>query len=1408
MISPYVPYCDCCGLPIHPNMGDHCPRCGYPVIISKEEGFLETSLRDLRRVATHGGSNVTVAQLIQRYQMRLNFLHQLKMKPLSAPVVQEIAPTLPPPTQLPQNIVQPPILPVVPLPTQHPQSIVQPAILPVELPPAQPIAPTPMSPNVVAHIPNGPQQPARVFSFRSFFADQTINIVASLGAFLILVGSLSFVATTSDLLSSFIIMFLVHIAFATTGMVTYRFQSFRIVSVIYTAIFALLVPLVGFSGYRLVAGHLIQLSSPTIVAIAAAYAAIVYGSLAVYQKFSPFGYLSVVALAIADLAVANAFNLGYWWWPSMLMLLALPSLVSLTSSSGDQRPFTGTRAILREPVSVLMIVSVIVCGLGAIVTFLLSWVNDLFGRPQGEIHFSIASVTLLLFCWTCLFLWRTRQARWIIALPYQCLTVILTFCYTLGFRQVGYVLALTTVAILYHVITRFSAKLLQSYHKLQYHMEKIALVLVGCVPFIATPFLPLQILERAYAFTHPQLGTQWEIVAEILSILVGLVLTVSITLKHTGMRRVPDVAHVRWCRLLLLSGFLLNWMYSIILISFQLEPVWWFLGFALIFVAGAVIVRRFISAAWANPLDVLAILGVVQTLALSLRQDQNHIISLLFFFTALSYSIFLYQRRQNLLFVPIIFAILSLPFLWLQPLVLFVVCLVLPLASAMIHRLITTRRNIVTSVANPILVKFGIAVSWEWPLVVIDLLYAFIFIWIGLMMPVSIVRSVFSITFAVTIRDWLLSMVSPVTFCIASLSLVWYVSAVLARVRWWLLVMLGFAVVGLLIPGNSFGVLAWFAPIMAILALGTSRFASKYWAGPLYIIAMFVAVVMGLAAYSQSQVPAATWTLLIFSLVIYLIGIVEREQIFVWIAPFFAIWSVYYSEMLGDIYRLFIVALICAVIGVGIGHLKFVSQVSNILEKSFRLYAMPFYTVAIAAAVLTGVYGMMNGANMPFYAAIPGAMFVYALVAYSISILEHRVKWQWFVAVFALWGAILTIQTTTCLNFSSTSIASNLACRVQVQITSLTLAGVTLGTGILGILTSYFVKREPSTGSIISDLQAKFSWSWPWYLTSLVAILLAVGWNSVTSAFLPGSITFGMLGIFMLLTLAIMLIERAPELLIIPFTVAVWTLSQIQLVLWQQMIAYSLLFVLVFASRFIWNRVPAETRVLPPKLLHEVLGLGGQVLIVLTIILRGGLLAGPTPLAHIGALALLVLVGLIFWYGSLQTSKVVQRWSIYCTGLLLSLVVSWELSALGQTHIDLLTLAPATYLIVVAPFLSRDEVLPEHHMIGQICSIAGAALLLLPTLWLSFNQDNLQATLILAGESLALLLLGVVTRVRIFILSGAGLVVVSAIHILFLPSLAIPPSLALAIVGAILLTIATCLTLARRRLLSAWSHWE
>jgi len=226
MNTTFVFHCDCCGLIIDPKVTEDCPRCKYPVKPGKEELFLQSAIHELQRVSTYGGGNLKVDELIRRYQSRLNVVRHYKT--LTSPTVLPVAAGAQAPVA---PVVSTPSLPEVPEEVRMEPLPVSSQISPLEEPA---VVPPPMK----------LQPPRRVFSWRDFFADQAINIVASVGAFLLLIGSLSFTITTSNLFVAFLVLFVVHAVFGITGFVTYRFQSFRFVATIYAIIFALLIPLV------------------------------------------------------------------------------------------------------------------------------------------------------------------------------------------------------------------------------------------------------------------------------------------------------------------------------------------------------------------------------------------------------------------------------------------------------------------------------------------------------------------------------------------------------------------------------------------------------------------------------------------------------------------------------------------------------------------------------------------------------------------------------------------------------------------------------------------------------------------------------------------------------------------------------------------------------------------------------------------------------------------------------------------------------------------------------------------------------------------------------------------------------------------------------------------------------------
>ncbi len=817
--------CYYCGLPVNPQEDDFCPHCHYPASPVKEEAYLTSALASLQQAMSYGGAQLKVVELFQRYQNRLRILQKLSASPVSPYGAPANAPEVAPPARVKVASV----------------------VYQINTPGKAEVAPPPVP----------APEPRQVFSWRSFFADQAINIVASLGAFLILVGALSFVATTPNLLLAFLMVFVVHAVFGITGMVTHRFASFRIVASIYTIIFALLVPLVGFSAYRLIGGNELALSVPVLIAVSAVYAAIVYILLALFQRYTPFAYLGIAALAVADLAVANALNLGFWWWPSMLMILALVGLVSIARSPGSNRIFNGNRAILRAPVRIFMYVFVVIGTLGMVVVTLYSVFEDSFSQYHfTEVGYAILCLSLLRLFWSIGSFWFARRTRGVISLAFLFLVSVLAFCYALQFEAIGYALALTIVALLYAGISRFAAQLLQPFGTLERKLDWMALGLVLLVPFIASPTLPLQLLAQVNTL-HSPFQASWQTYAEVGAILAGLILTLSIAFKRVGYEAVPRQSAWRW--LLLFGAFLFACAYSLVILTLHLSPLWSFLGASVAIMVGAVLARQYIDDAWADPLDVSALFIVLITLGLSLNASQEMMGRLLLFFFAATYAILLYQRRAVWLFVPTIFALLAIPVLLHHLIVLVVLGIAFPLASVAIRHLFT--KEAVSSRIQHATVQW-LFNQWEWPLLVAGFVYA------GIVGTIDIGSSTSTIQQAMGIS-------CPTAIELALIALSWYASAALARVKGWLIPALVFATGAVLLPTNSFWALVILTPALAIVAVIVRRFAGNAWSVPLAILALLAGIMTGYTGFTQHHLEAAAIALLAFAIISYAIGVIE-----------------------------------------------------------------------------------------------------------------------------------------------------------------------------------------------------------------------------------------------------------------------------------------------------------------------------------------------------------------------------------------------------------------------------------------------------------------------------------------------------------------------------------------------------
>ncbi|HYX48237.1 MAG TPA: hypothetical protein VE843_00720, partial [Ktedonobacteraceae bacterium] len=530
----------------------------------------------------------------------------------------------------------------------------------------------------------------------------------------------------------------------------------------------------------------------------------------------------------------------------------------------------------------------------------------------------------------------------------------------------------------------------------------------------------------------------------------------------------------------------------------------------------------------------------------------------------------------------------------------------LPLASVVVHRFVTNTRNIPQ---EQNLTGRTFVQMWEWPLLITGLIFGMLSSFANYLNGMSAMHSTFDAQI-------------PIAVEIAPLAVTWYVSSALAHMKLWLIPSVGFAIGALLIPTDSFWVLLILTPLLALSGVAISYFFARSWSIPFYLIAVFSAVQTGYTGFTQNQILAASWALLGFAALAYVIGVIEKNQVGMWIMPVFALWSVIYSTgFLGDQYRLPIVALVCAALGVSVKYFRLEPMpfFGTIPRNKFLTYALPFYATATIAAVLTGACGTVGNINSPFYGAIPDALLIYALVAFAVLVFERQPVWLWLTAGLAIWGTLLTLELTAYYLF-----------------------GIGLAMALLGLTTGFVSRRMVKTSTTSKYLKSlqQFTWSWPWYMTASIAALSMGMW---TSLFLKqpvtGFIGYSMLA-FTILAIVIMLVERAPELLVFPTGLAaatIWLWEEPPLDLVPLMIAFSLLFLVVFASQFTWKFIPPASRWVSPAVPHAILALAGQTIVVLSIISQGGLTSnGPAILTHVGAGSLLELALLLFWYGYLH----------------------------------------------------------------------------------------------------------------------------------------------------------------------------
>jgi hypothetical protein len=1343
--------CDCCGLTVDLKQVKICPRCQYPVDPEKEQRFLEESLRDLRRVARYGGALVTVAALLQRYEGRLQFL--LGRNREQAAPLQVAEPSVPRLVLMPEFART--SVPAVEEPVRSfPRPIVSPGIA-VE-----------------------PAASMRGFTFSS---DAVINILAALGGFFVLAGALGVVLTISNLWLSFLVILLVHSVFGIAGLITRRASRLQAVSTLYTILFALLVPLVAFSAYRLVTNGLVELSAPLLLTLAALYAAATYGLLAVTQRFVPFAYLAAMALLVVDLALSQTLKIDLWWWPCTAMLLALLLLPTVPRLRGTPRLFAEARAILRGPLQGLMRIILGLSIFAGLLLLFLDWVSaNLDVSDQLSIHLAMTCLSALLLLWTALWIWwtgRTSRTPW---LAYQFLLTLLLLGHTLQFDLTGFVLLLTGVALSYHLLVRVAGKRLATYGLPDgLALDQLVIGLSLLVLLLLAFPLPAQLYYRAYAGAAPEnfllsfIGNTHALnfvpgvgLPDLLALGCCLLVTLDMVLLRAGWGKTP--VHRGWNWLLVLSGLIFSAGYGLEVLLWNVSPLPAFLALSLGWLISAMLLRRFASMDRAYPFELLFFSMVSFTLILSLGSAPEVTCALLLGFAILLYGALLFQHRAGPSLFSLFLALLALPGLWqTHPIVIIGLGIFFPILCALLLQIGWLGRDIAVR-ANP----------FVWSLLGTALVYGLVFAF----HESHTGSGVFALWSGLPV---------PAAYELALLGAGWYLASLLGRVKVWLVPACLAWLLTVFFLAANFWLLVALIVGLAIVGALIDRRTLFDWALPFYLTALFGALVVGHVSLTAQHITDVSWALLGFAFLAYGISVFTDHQPLLWLIPFFVSWSVFIAAfMLNDAY----LPPLIVIVAVGCGLL-------------YKKNAFPFYTTALVAVLLSGSSGTFGDINWPFYGAIPTLLLFYALIACVVGQIVQRPSWNLLVAGLAIWGIALSQQLTP----------------IYTLIAGCLLALLGLFSGIC-----YQSALKAGDSGKMSNWRAS---AWSWYTAFFVAIGLFATWPSGNGQPLPGLAVPGLV-IFTGLAVAILLFERRPVLLPVPAALLAWTIH-----LWPptsagaaSLLAYTLLCVLFFATQFIWRLLPVPSSQSYDTAWHNGLAIGGLMLVILDALSQGAFSASAGSLAQASVLATATLGGMLLLYGWVYPANVVstflrqsrleeqragvlkqalevRHWSYYTAGLVFSIAVSWELLACQQTRFDVLTLVPASYLIIVAPFLLRDQALEARHRIGQTSALLGAALLLLPALWFSLNGADLLPTFILLMEALLLLATGLIVRMRIFILSSASLIVIGTLRILFL---AMPPSvpILLMVFGGLLVLLSTMLILSRHRLQAAWSSWQ
>lgn len=184
------------------------------------------------------------------------------------------------------------------------------------------------------------------------------------------------------------------------------------------------------------------------------------------------------------------------------------------------------------------------------------------------------------------------------------------------------------------------------------------------------------------------------------------------------------------------------------------------------------------------------------------------------------------------------------------------------------------------------------------------------------------------------------------------------------------------------------------------------------WRWPWYAIALTAFVIAGLfpsPALTHITPDFRLYSLVVFALVIYGAGMIQKQFVFLWTAPLFAFWSLLIAMQQQNWLYLFIATLCCVAVAILLSLLFCRPLIGKrSYWQTFLCYPLPFYATAFAAALLTG----LDGTQFPSIRQDSWiALLIYTVLSYGVLRFEKRHALTVLVAGSGIWSLLLVLHT-------------------------------------------------------------------------------------------------------------------------------------------------------------------------------------------------------------------------------------------------------------------------------------------------------------------------------------------------------------------------------------------------------------